>query len=104
MRIVFMGSPEFALPSLRACIARHQVVQAVAQQDRPAGDVKELAGAPVALPADAAGIEVYLPRPPRPPGVGERLLATGAGQAVVVAYGKILPKGVLEAFPRGCVN
>ena len=104
MRIVFMGSPEFALPSLRACIARHQVVLAVAQPDKPAGRGKELTRPPVALAADAAGIEVYQPRSARPPEVAERLRATGAELAVVVAYGKILPKGVLEAFPRGCVN
>ena len=104
MRIVFMGSPEFALPSLRACIARHQVVLAVAQPDKPAGRGKELTRPPVALAADQAGIEVYQPRSARPPEVAERLRATGAELAVVVAYGKILPKGVLEAFPRGCVN
>ncbi|HEU5060540.1 MAG TPA: methionyl-tRNA formyltransferase [Kofleriaceae bacterium] len=104
MRIVFMGSPEFALPSLRACIASHQVVLAVAQPDKPAGRGKELTRPPVALAADAAGIEVYQPRSARPPEVAERLRATGAELAVVVAYGKILPKGVLEAFPRGCVN
>ena len=104
MRIVFMGSPEFALPSLRACIARHQVVLVVAQPDKPAGRGKELTRPPVALAADEAGIEVYQPRSARPPEVAERLRATGAELAVVVAYGKILPKGVLEAFPRGCVN
>lgn len=104
MRIVFMGSPEFALPALEACIARHQVVLAVAQPDKPAGRGKAMARPPVALAADAAGIEVYQPRSARPPEVAERLKATGAELAVVVAYGKILPKGVLEAFPRGCVN
>ncbi len=104
MRIVFMGSPEFALPSLRACIAHHQVALVVAQPDKPAGRGKEMTRPPVALAADAAGIEVYQPRSARPPEVAERLRATGAELAVVVAYGKILPKGVLEAFPRGCVN
>src|SRR6188508_3332865 len=104
MRIVFMGSPEFALPSLRACIARHQVVLAVAQPDKPAGRGKEMTRPPVAAAADAAGMPVYQPRSARPPEVAERLRATGAELAVVVAYGKILPKSVLEAFPRGCVN
>lgn len=104
MRIVFMGSPEFALPSLAACMAHHQVVLAVAQPDKPAGRGKEITRPPVALAADAAGIPVYQPRSARPPEVAERLRATGAELAVVVAYGKILPKGVLEAFPRGCVN
>lgn len=99
-----MGSPEFALPSLQACIAHHQVALVVAQPDKPAGRGKELTRPPVALAADAAGIEVYQPRSARPPEVAQRLRATGAELAVVVAYGKILPKGVLEAFPRGCVN
>ncbi len=99
-----MGSPEFALPSLKACIARHQVALVVVQPDKPAGRGKEMTRPPVALAADAAGIEVYQPRSARPPEVAERLRATGAELAVVVAYGKILPKAVLEAFPRGCVN
>jgi methionyl-tRNA formyltransferase len=104
VRILFMGSPAFALPSLEACIAHHEVVLVVAQPDKPAGRGKELTRPPVALAADAAGIEVYQPRSARPPEVAERLRSTGAELAVVVAYGKILPKGVLEAFPRGCVN
>jgi methionyl-tRNA formyltransferase len=104
VRIVFMGSPEFALPSLEACIARHQVVLVVAQPDKPAGRGKELTRPPVALAADAAGIPIYQPRSARPPEVADRLRATGAELAVVVAYGKILPRGVLDAFPKGCVN
>jgi methionyl-tRNA formyltransferase len=99
-----MGSPEFALPSLRAVMSRHEVVLVMSQPDKPAGRGKALTRPPVALAADQDGVPVYQPRSARPPEVAETLRATGAELAVVVAYGKILPRGVLEAFPRGCVN
>ena len=104
MRIVFMGSPEFALPSLEAALAHHEVVLVVTQPDKPAGRGKALAAPPVKRRAEEAGVPVYQPRSARLPEVAERLRATGAELAVVVAYGKILPPAVLEAFPRGCLN
>src|SRR5690606_9087072 len=104
MRIVFMGSPEFALPSLRAVLEHHEVALVVTQPDKPAGRGKGLAAPPVKRLAEEAGVPVYQPPSARKPEVAERLRATGAELAVVVAYGKILPRAVLEAFPRGCVN
>src|SRR5688572_8747754 len=104
MRVVFMGSPEFALPSLRAVMSRHEVVLVMSQPDKPAGRGKELTAPPVKRLAVEAGLPVYQPRSARTPEVAEALRATGADIAVVVAYGKILPRGVLDAFPRGCVN
>lgn len=104
LNIVFMGSPDFAVPSLRTVMARHRVVLVMSQPDKPAGRGKKLTSPAVAEVARAAGIEVYQPRSARAPEVAERLAHSGADLAVVIAYGKILPLAVLEAFPRGCVN
>ena len=104
LRVVFMGSPELARPSLRAVCARHQVVLVVTQPDKPAGRGKGLTAPPVKRAALEAGLTVLQPRSARPPEVAAELRATGADIGVVVAYGKILPLGVLEAFPLGCVN
>jgi methionyl-tRNA formyltransferase len=104
MRVVFMGSPEFAATTLRALLPRHQVVLVVTQPDKPAGRGKKLVPPPVKAVAEAAGVPVAQPRSARTPEVAAELRATGADLGVVVAYGKILPRAVLEAFPRGCVN
>lgn len=104
MRIVFMGSPDFAVPSLEALLARHEVVLVVTQPDKPAGRGAKLTPPPVKVVAERAGVPVLQPASARRPEVAAALRATGAELGVVVAYGKILPKAVLEAFPRGCVN
>jgi methionyl-tRNA formyltransferase len=104
VRVVFMGSPEFAVPSLERVAAAHDVALVVSQPDKPAGRGKQLTAPPVKVAAEARGLPVYQPRSARPPEVAAALAATGAELAVVVAYGKILPPGVLAAFPRGCVN
>jgi methionyl-tRNA formyltransferase len=99
-----MGSPEFAVPSLRATIARHRVVLVMTQPDKPAGRGHRLTAPPVKRVAEEAGIQVLQPRSARSAEVAETLRATEADLAVVVAYGKILPRAVLDAFPKGCVN
>jgi methionyl-tRNA formyltransferase len=104
MRIVFMGSPDFAVPALEALQRRHEVALVVTQPDKPAGRGGKVTPPPVKVVAEAAGIPVLQPRSARPPEVAEQLRATGAELGVVVAYGKILPRAVLEAFPRGCLN
>lgn len=104
MRVVFMGSPDFAVPPLRALLAAHDVALVVTQPDKPAGRGKRLQPPPVKEVARAAGVPVLQPVSVRKPEVVEALRATGAELAVVVAYGKILPPAVLEAFPRGCIN
>ncbi|HUS69106.1 MAG TPA: methionyl-tRNA formyltransferase [Kofleriaceae bacterium] len=104
MRVVFMGSPEFALPSLRAVMARHEVVLVMSQPDKPAGRGKELTAPPVKRLAVEAALPTYQPRSARAPEVADALRATGADIGVVVAYGKILPRAVLDAFPKGCIN
>lgn len=99
-----MGSPEFAVPSLRATIARHRVVLVMTQPDKPAGRGHRLTAPPVKRVAEEAGIPVLQPRSARSAEVADALRATEADLAVVVAYGKILPRAVLDAFPKGCVN
>lgn len=104
MNVVFMGSPEFAVPALEALLAHHAVALVVTQPDKPAGRGGKLAAPAVKIVAERAGIPVYQPLRARAPEVAERLRATGAELGVVVAYGKILPPAVLAAFPRGCIN
>lgn len=104
MRVVFMGSPEFAVPSLRALAGAHQVVLVVSQPDKPAGRGSPLTPPPVKVAALELGIPVIQPRSARTGELRDALLASGADVAAVVAYGKILPKDVLEALPRGCLN
>lgn len=104
MRVVFMGSPDFAVPPLQALLDHHDVALVVTQPDKRAGRGKRMSAPPVKELAVAAGVPVLQPASARGPEVVAALRETGAELGVVVAYGKILPRGVLEAFPRGCVN
>jgi methionyl-tRNA formyltransferase len=105
MRIVFMGSPEFAVPSLNALVDdRHEVVAVYAQPPRPAGRGKAERKTPVHERAEQLGIEVRTPRTLRDVDEQERFRALNADIGVVAAYGLILPKPILEAPARGCVN
>jgi len=99
-----MGSPDFAVPALRALLEHHQVALVVTQPDRPAGRGQVSTAPPVKRLADGAGVPVIQPASARRPELVDQLRATGAEIGVVVAYGKILPAAVLQAFPRGCVN
>ncbi|HVV87698.1 MAG TPA: methionyl-tRNA formyltransferase, partial [Kofleriaceae bacterium] len=104
MRIVFFGSPDFAVPALEALVAHHEVALVVTQPDKPAGRGSKLTPPAVKVVAERAGLPVFQPLKVRPPEVAERLRATGAELGVVVAYGRILPPAILTAFPRGCIN
>jgi methionyl-tRNA formyltransferase len=105
MRIVFMGSPEFAVPSLNALVeAGHEVVAAYCQPPRPAGRGKAERKTAVHERAEQLGIEVRTPRTLRDEEEQERFRALDADLAVVAAYGLILPKSILEAPRQGCVN
>ena len=105
MRLVFAGTPDFAVPSLRACLASGAEVAAVyTQPDRPAGRGRQLTSSPVKQAALAAGVAVEQPETLRDAAARERLRAYAPDLIVVVAYGLILPKSVL-ALPRlGCWN
>ena len=103
-RVLFYGTPEFALPTLEAVLARHDVVAAVTQPDRPAHRGQKLTPPPVKVRALAAGVPVLQPARLRDPEWPGRLRELGADVAVVVAFGQILPKAVLDAPARGSIN
>ena len=104
MRVVFMGSPEFAAVSLTAVAAVHEVVLVMTQPDKPAGRGSKLTAPAVKVEAERLGLPVWQPASARKPEVAERLRELQADIGVVVAYGKILPMAVLTAFSHGCVN
>jgi methionyl-tRNA formyltransferase len=99
-----MGSPEFAVPCLRALAGAHEVALVVSQPDKPAGRGGQMSAPAVKVAAQELGIPVIQPRSAKTGELRDAMIATGAELAVVVAYGKILPKPVLEALPRGCIN
>lgn len=104
MRTIFFGSPDFAVPCLEALHDISEIVAVITQPDRPAG--RGLAMRPPAVKARALelGLTVWQPTKVRPPEFAEQLRAMSADVAVVVAYGRILPKAVLDAPRTGCVN
>jgi len=106
MRIVFMGTPDFAVPALKALVAAgHEVVCAYSQPPRPGGRRgKELTPSPVQLAAEALGIAVRHPLTLRDPQAQADFAALNADVAVVAAYGLILPQVVLDAPLHGCLN
>ena len=104
MRILFYGTPAFALPTLDAVLRRHRVVAVITQPDRPAHRGQHLTEPPVKERARAAGIPVIQPARLRDPEWPERLAVLDADLAVVVAFGQILPKAVLAAPRRGSIN
>ncbi|RQW44888.1 methionyl-tRNA formyltransferase [Novosphingobium sp. LASN5T] len=105
MRIIFMGTPDFAVPTLRALVAAgHTVVAAYSQPPRPAGRGKKLQPSPVHLAAEALGIAVRTPASLKGAEEQAALAALDADVAVVAAYGLILPQAVLDAPRWGCLN
>ncbi len=105
MRVIFMGTPDFSVGTLEALIeAGHDVCLAVTQPDRPKGRGKELQFPPVKEAAVAHQIPVYQPERIRRPECVEELRKYQADVIVVVAFGQILPKDILELTPYGCIN
>ena len=105
MRIIFMGTPDFAVPVLDALVAAgHEVVAAYTQPPRPAGRGKRLQPSPVQLAAERLGIPVRSPETLRGAAEQAEFAALGADAAVVAAYGLILPRAVLAAPVHGCLN
>jgi methionyl-tRNA formyltransferase len=104
MRVLFYGTPRFALPTLDALLASHEVVAVVTQPDRPAGRGRRVASSPVKERAVAAGIPVLQPERLRDPRWLDPLRGVRADVAVVVAFGQILPRAVLDLPARGSIN
>jgi methionyl-tRNA formyltransferase len=105
MRLVFLGTPAFAVPTLeRVVAAGHEVVEAVTQPDRPRGRGRQLAASPVKEAAVRLGIPVYQPERVRRPEAVEHLRALALDAMVVVGYGQIIPQSVIDLAPLGIIN
>ncbi|WP_374298789.1 methionyl-tRNA formyltransferase [Paracoccus sp. (in: a-proteobacteria)] len=104
MRVIFMGTPEFSVPALRAIAARHEVVAVYSQPPRAAGRGQKPRPSAVHAAAGELGIEVRTPLRLRDPADQQAFAALEADVAVVVAYGLILPQPVLDAPRLGCLN
>jgi methionyl-tRNA formyltransferase len=105
MRIVFMGTPEAAVPALRRLLEDgHEIVGIWTQPDRPAGRGNKLAAPPVKVLAQLFGLKIYQPEKIRTEEAKSLFASHNADLAVVVAYGRILPAEFLVAPKRGCIN
>lgn len=105
MKVIFMGTPDFSVGTLEALVeAGHEVVLAVTQPDKPKGRGKEMQFTPVKECALKYNIPVFQPRRVREAECIEELRKYNADIMVVVAFGQILPKEILDMTPYGCVN
>ena len=104
MKVVFMGTPDFAVPVLERLIAEHEVVCVYTKEPKIAGRGNNLTKTPVHLLAEKHGIEVRTPKSLKNEAEQQAFCALDADISVVAAYGLILPKVVIEAFKKGCIN
>jgi methionyl-tRNA formyltransferase len=105
LRLVFMGTPDFAVPTLLELVgAGHEIAAVYTRAPQPAGRGMELRESPVAREARKFGLPILMPKTLRTDDAAGAVRTLGADAAVVVAYGLILPKPILGAFPLGCFN
>src|SRR5690348_14088599 len=105
LRLVFMGTPDFAAVALQALIeAGHDAVAVYSQPPRPAGRGHDLRKSPVQMRAEARGIPVHTPTSLKTAAAEATFASHDADVAVVAAYGLILPQAILDAPKRGCLN
>lgn len=105
MKIVFMGTPQAAVPSLERVLSDgHEVIAVYTQPDRPSGRGNKIAFSPIKESAIEHGIPVFQPTKMKTPEAAELFRSHDADLAVVVAYGRILPEAFLTAFEHGAVN
>jgi methionyl-tRNA formyltransferase len=105
MRLVFLGTPAFAVPTLeRIVTAGHQVLTVVTQPDRPSGRGQHSAAPPVKQAAVRLSLPVYQPERVRRPEAVDHLRSLRADGMVVVGYGQIIPQNVIDLAPRGIIN
>src|SRR5512139_465313 len=104
-RILFMGTPEFAVPSLDLLVEKAwPVIGVVTQPDRPKGRRQRLVASPVKEAAGRHGLTVYQPEKVRAPEFLEIFRAIAPDMVVLVAFGQILPKEIIDGPPLGCIN
>ncbi|WP_353143681.1 methionyl-tRNA formyltransferase [Paracoccus sp. (in: a-proteobacteria)] len=104
MRVIFMGTPDFSVPALRAIAAKHQVIAVYSQPPRAAGRGQKPCPSPVHRAAEELGLPIRTPERLKSPQDQADFAALQADVAVVVAYGLILPQPVLQAPRLGCLN
>ena len=105
MRLVFLGTPEFAVATLeQIVVAGHQVLMVVTQPDRPSGRGQRLATSPVKESAGRLGLPIFQPERVRRPEAVAQLRALNAEAMVVVGYGQIIPQSVIDLVPLGIIN
>jgi methionyl-tRNA formyltransferase len=105
MRIIFMGTPEFAVPSLESLLnSEHEVVGVVTQPDRPKGRGQAVVASPIKQLAQTQGLSILQPEKMKSPDLLQALAAWRPDMIAVTAYGRILPKSILDLPPGGCVN
>ncbi|MFN4179953.1 MAG: methionyl-tRNA formyltransferase, partial [Armatimonadota bacterium] len=105
MRVVFLGTPEFAVPSLQAIVnSEHEVVLVVTQPDKPAGRGLKLTPPPVKIAAQKLGLTVFQPEKLNDPESLKVIAEAHPDVLVVVAYGRILKEQCLAIPPKGCIN
>lgn len=104
MRVVFLGTPEFAVASLEALAAKHELAAVFTQPDRPKGRGNELAESPVKAAARRLGVPVHQPERIRRPEPMETLRRLAPEIMVVVGYGQIIPQMLIDLPPRGILN
>lgn len=104
MKVVFMGTPDFAVPTLRGLIEHHEVVAVISQPDKPKGRGRHLMPTPVKEVAMEHNIPVYQPASAKDPSFIELLGDIEADVFVVVAYGQLLPESILNMPKYGCIN
>lgn len=104
MKLVFMGTPDFAVPVLEALVTEHQVVAVYTQGPKPAGHGMKLTKSPVQVKAEELGIPIQTPKTLRDAGAQEVLKTYQPEAIIVCAYGLILPQAVLDIPPKGCIN
>ncbi len=104
-KIVFAGTPEFAVPSLQALLqSSHSVIAVYTQPDRPSGRGQHLTFNPIKTLATTYSLPIYQPIQLHDPKLQQHLQGLGADIMVVIAYGLILPRSILTSFPMGAVN
>ena len=105
LRLVFMGTPDFAVPTFAEIVGSgHDVAAVYTRAPQPAGRGMAERPSPVAREAERFKLPIFAPKSLKGPDAAEAMRAHGADAAVVVAYGLILPKAVLDVFPLGCFN
>ena len=105
MKVIFMGTPDFAVPTLLALKeSKHQVIAVVTQPDKPKGRGKEMQPPPVKIAAAEAGIPVFQPVKVREEAFVNQIKEWEPDAIIVAAFGQLLPKAILEIPKYGCIN